>query len=621
MANWPIERRWRILYPEDVREELTTRQLADKRACCLLGASGLGKTFELKHFEDLDREAGRVSPGTLRLAQFSDGLKAGLREVVAGRGPDLALHLDALDEAMAHIPWAEDQLAAWIRQDAGDAPPFLRITCRSTVRPKAVEEALRATYGEISVYVASLQPLSDDDIANVARFEGVDPDAFVEEVRRSKAELLAAQPLTLVMLLGHFRLHQRLPERRCDLFEQAVRRLAGERQERRAKRTASSFGAARIEAAAERLACLAMLSGRDGVDLTDDPEADCLRLDELERLPGHDFHLEDDLLRAVGLSGLCDGVAADRFRFFHLQIAEYLAGRQIARLPLHQAKALLSSRVESRTSVAAPLRETAAFAAMMNPDLARWLADADPEVVGLSDVADDRLRRLAMQRLLEKFRNKELTDIMLVWHEMPLDGFRNPEAEDDLRQVLRERQGGCEDVLTLAVKMVKSWGMSSLHEDLADLVLDSSAPLFVRIEAGHVLKESGASKARRRLLPLIAGSPDDPNLELKALALESCWPEHLSDEAMLGHLVSDHDIRVTGSYAVFLLRLEREGFEAASCRLAGLEWAKSVLDPGERTSLTFGLMQRIARGALIEIRDPRIAVALADLILEAGMME
>src|SRR4029077_8333790 len=179
--------------------------------------------------------------------------------------------------------------------------------------------------------------------------------------------------------------------------------LANERVERRESGTAIDFTVPAILEAAERLACYLLLSGHDTVDFGDSNAPGSLGMIELSSLPGANGPLDDNLLRAVGRGGLCDSEQPRQFRFAHRQFAEYLAGRRLAKLLPHQSKALLSSGLGAVSGVAGPLRETAAFAAIHSADIARWVAECDPEVIGLSDVADDQLRRRATENLLARF--------------------------------------------------------------------------------------------------------------------------------------------------------------------------------------------------------------------------
>ena len=337
--------------------------------------------------------------------------------------------------------------------------------------------------------------------------------------------MLAQQPLALEMLLRLYLERGTLPNRRNELFAQGVHLLASERAERWEDGTAIDVPISDLLNAAEQLACFCLLSGRDIIDLSDVPCALALGRLEIESLPADGHPLDAELIRAVGRSGLCDGDGPRRFRFAHRQFAEYLAGRRLASLPIHQSRSLLACGLSWQAGVAGPLRETAAFAAIESTAIAEWVTDYDPEVVGMSDVADDALRRRATMRLLEKFRRHELTDVQIIGDGIALAGFRYPGAEEDLRPVLRERNEGCQDILECAVKLIESWDLRSMSDDLASLVLDSTAPLEARKAAGYALATIGTLAARQKLMPLIEDCPDDLNFDLKGLALRCNWPD------------------------------------------------------------------------------------------------
>ena len=244
------------------------------------------------------------------------------------------------------------------------------------------------------------------------------------------------------MLLSLSKDGGRLPSRLKDLFDKGVRVLARDQEDRREIGTQTPFPVARLLDVAERLACHTILSGREAVNLGDERSSNQLDLQDLSGRIGDDAGIdENDILRAVGASGLCDSEAPRTFRFAHRQFAEYLAGRRLARMPTHQARAFLAGPDGWRSGAAGPLRETAAFATMFNPEIAKWLADSDPEVIGLSDVADDNSRRCATLEMLNRFRNGIVTSAEIYRGGMELGGFQYEGAEADLRPVLqRERE-------------------------------------------------------------------------------------------------------------------------------------------------------------------------------------
>lgn len=622
MARWPIDRSWSVVNAQGNREQVHSRDLDRYRAAVLLGAAGLGKTFELKQLAEADRARG-LDVRLVRLAELGqtpDGLASGFASLATSASADTVLYLDALDEVMVPVGTAGLVMTRWVSDTLVAAKPRLRISCRSAVWPPGVENAIRGVYGVDEYALAFLQPLSLEDVKRAASARGVDAVTFVREVEVAGVFPLAQQPLTLQMLLRLHATRGALPERRRDLFRDAMEELASEPHERMRNGTAVDVYLADLLEAAERLACYTLLSARDTIDLSDTPLSSALGVRELQRLPGGNRPLEPQLLRAIGRSGLCESDNPDRFRFAHRQFAEYLAGRRLAKLLPHQARALLGAGPGWQAGVAGPLREAAAFAAMESSDIASWVTDHDPEVVGLSDVADEALRRQATLNLLAKFRRHELTDLQVLPDRMELRGFQYDGAENDLQAVLKERQDGCEDVLECAVALIDSWGLGSISDALADLVLDVTAPLNSRKAAGYALAKAGTPEARQRLLPLIAGGPDDEDLDLKGLALRCNWPGGLTVPDLLSALTLPSRPNYFGAYASFLYSLHLDEFDARGHRLLGLRWARQFIRQHDDSEATSRIARRIAIAATDEIDEPGIAESLADLILDAAEM-
>ncbi len=509
-------------------------------------------------------------------------------------------------------------VATWVREQLVKTKARLRISCRSAVWPGEVQTAIRESYSADQTAIAYLKPLSDEDIRTVAANSGIVADAFLRAVADTRVLTLAQHPLTLEMLVHVFGSEGRLPQSRRDLFHNGVGLLLRERKERREAGTAPDIPLVEMIDAAERIACYTLLSGREVVDLSDAPTPDSLDWAELSSLRSGTTALDDKLLRSLASCALCEGDGPDRFRFAHRQFAEYLAGRRIAELLPHQAMSLLASGLGWRAGVAGPLRETAAFAAMENGALAKWLAERDPEVIGLSDVADDSLRRQSMLTLLERFRRHELTDVQASRDELRLAGFQYASADKDLSPVLRERGDGVEDVLECAVELIESWQLQAMSNDLADLALDSAAPMHPRKSAGYALARFGTREARRRLRPLLQHSEHDPEYDLKGLALRCLWPADLTVPELLEALTPRRHNAHYGAYDSFFYELERSGFNAEGFLIEGLRWARQHIrrdgdhDPGVR------IAKRIAHRAIEALPDPTIADGLATLLIDCG---
>jgi hypothetical protein len=619
-ALWPIQRKWIVTRRNNGEEEVLTNELRRYRVCVLLGSAGLGKTYEMRRLARDDGQSELDVRGPVRLADLGttpESLERKLAEIAAGATHRTAISLDALDEVMVPVQTAGKILAAWIRDTLKGIGPVLRISCRSAVWPSKIEAAIREVYGEEESRVAHLQPMTEDDVTRAANCYGLDVQAFVAGIERSDATTLSRQPLCLEMLLRLYEKQGNLPAGRQDLFRKGVELLASERDERREDNTDIDIELVELLDAAERLACLCLLSGRDTIDVRNTAHPASLGLLEIGGLPGGRRPLDAKLLQAVGRSGLCDGVGQLRFRFWHRQFAEYLAGRRISTLPLHQARSLLSCGVGWRAGVAGPLRETAAFAAVESEEIAEWVAESDPEIIGLSDVANCQLRRHAVFGFLDKFRRHELTDAQVLGDGLPLAGFQYPGVETDLRPVLRERGGRVNDVLECAVEMIASWKLSSMNDDLAELVLDPEAPMEARKAAGYSLLQMGTTEARHRLKPLILGDPNDSLFILKGIALRCNWPENLTLQELLSALTPDADDHYFGAYQAFLHTLDNEHFDAKDDPLAGLAWARQYACDSDHTS-TSRIAKRIAIAAVDALDRPGVAESLASLMLEAA---
>ncbi len=612
MILWNVKRAWRVDTVDTGPDEaatatrLSTVGLARFRCVVLLGAAGAGKTTEARLLADHERAAGRdVRP--CRLAEYADTLAGRLTRLADGAAAETRFHLDALDEAMVPALGRWLTVKHWIKQDLQGTGASIRITCRTAVWPPELSDAIRGFCGPESFATAYLQPLTEADVDAAAASAGIAPNAFRAQIEKARARSLARHPLTLRMLLDLSRDGRGLPSTLKDLFDEGVRMLARDRRDRRAIGTQIPLPPDEIVGVAERLACYTVLTGRETVHLGDDVPAGQLGLQDLSG------RFDEDELRAVGSSGLCDPGAPGTFRFAHRQFAEYLAGRRLARLPTHQSRAFLAPD-GWRSGAAGPLRETAAFAAMFATDLAAWLSNRDPEVVGLSDVADDALRRRATLGLLNRFRNGTLAAGELHRGGMELRGFQYQGAETDLLPVLRERGDRCEHVLMCAISLIRSWRLSSMSDALANLALDPSAPLHARTLAGYTLLECGDAAARERLKPLVDGLREDDQDQLKGIALQCNWPDRLSAPELFDALTPRRRRSFSGAYEVFLFELDSDGFPPAGQIAAGLRWATSLASEPSDTDSLHRLGMRIAHAALRELDDPEIAAGLVSLM-------
>ena len=622
--DWPIERSWLLRTSTDSQESAATLQLAGYRVVCLLGAAGLGKTWEIdrlaNHEKSLGRSISKVQLG--RAAASAENLRNQLDRAVDEAGKEGAILLDALDEAMIPTRQAVSVVDTWVRERL-ENKPYLRIACRSAVWPGTLSSSLRSAYEDSDIVSAELRPFTEDDVRAIAEREGIDADSFIQAVLSLRIFILAQQPLTLKLLMSEFRCGGRLSSSRYGLFNKSVLRLCTENAERDERGTAPQIAPDVLVRAAELVSVYSVTSGLEIIDIGDDESADAETLHwlRLAQLPcTGDRKLDKDLLRALATTGLFVQEDDRRFCFLHRQFAEFLAGRRIARLPVHQGRALLSSDAGWSTGVAGPLWETSAVAASFKPELAQWIAEVDPEVIGRSDVADNSLRRTATLGLLDLFRRHKLTDSQLSRDQISLDGLRYNGAEGDLQRVLNERGDGVEDVQACAIELAASWKLTALSNDLATLVLDEKVSMQTRTDAGYALHRIGSAEAKHRIRCLISGVDEDDDEDLKGLALRCNWPDNLTDAELLEVLTPRRRRSYGGAYSGFLFDLNRQGFGAADDRVAGLRWAQSVLQRGSSQSSVKEIASRIALGAIDDVDQPEIAEHFISYVIEAAKL-
>lgn len=615
-GSWQLKRRWRQ-YRENQQAEHKTRDLSQFKCVAMLGAAGSGKTTEAKCLQDFERELGK-DVQWCRLAEFSgskDELSKKLAQLSDQATQNTIIYLDALDEAMVPLRSAWLAIKQWLDCSLRDSGASVRITCRSTVWPSELAAKLKEYADNVGYCQANLQPLNDSDIRSAAQHtSNVDPSRFVDEISRRRAGVLVEHPLTLRMLLKLFATSECLPSRLSELFHEGLRTLAADSNDRFDIGSAVSMSPDEILAAAELLACYVVLSGRETIDLGDEPGDNTLHWSNLPSASNGEARLDREHLRSIGSCGIFEAESPASFRFGHRQFAEYLAGRRLARLLPHQARSLLAHPFGPSYGVAGPLCETAAFAAMSNQHVAEWLAEHDPEVVGMSDVADDNLRKAAAHELFARLRDGRLT-VAQICNDIDLQGFQYAGAEKDLRPLLNERDDESYAVLICAIRMIESWRLESMCNDLARLALDPKAQLNARTSAGYALRSMGTVHAREMLKPLAFGVPEDKQLELRALAVHCNWPDRLSTPELLKALVPRERGGFYGSYETLLLRLDQEQFCSAGYAVDGLRWARDhLVKSGNDSDPAHRIAMRIVHSALQEMDDPEVLRELVDLL-------
>ena len=347
------------------------------QAYVLLGDAGSGKTTEFQQ----ESEALGDSAEYLSARQFT---RSDVDSHPEWRGK--ILFIDGLDEMRAGKTDSLTPLDQIITQLARLGPPNFRLSCREADWLGTNDRQNLATVSPDSqITVLRLNPLDDDGIRALLTSLDLPGDVgeFIDQARRRGLGAILHNPQTLVLLAEAVGQGGEWPNSRQETFEMACHKMATERNNEHLHRTERLPSEAIMDAAGY-LCAAQLLVGIEGFSLEpigDDPSF--VRVDDLLETGAQPPRV--DLGRTL-TTRLFIGVDQQRVRPVHRHIAEFLAGRHLAKLiesglPVERAIALMTSPSDHR--VVTVLRGLSAWLAAHSPSARRRLIDLDPVGVGL----------------------------------------------------------------------------------------------------------------------------------------------------------------------------------------------------------------------------------------------
>lgn len=563
------ESRWaRALAPKTFSFEA----IATAKCLILLGEPGLGKSRSLESEQEAVRlkteeQGGQLLALDLRAYGSEDRLVRNLFESliftswVAG-DHQLHIYLDSLDECLLRV----DTLAALLIEELRRYPLdrlYLRIACRTADWPMSLEEGLKRLWGKEAVAAYELLPLRRTDVAEAARANGVDPDAFLDEVSRIGVVPLAAKPVTLNMLLNIYREAGQLPATQQELYRRGCRLLCEETNPgRRDAGLIGAFSAEQKMVVAARIAAVTIFANRyavwTGVDLGDVPKED-VSLEDLqggvEVAAGSSFVVSGAAIQETLATGLFSSRGPQRLGWAHQTYAEFLAAWYLVhrRLSLAQMMSLITHPGDPEGRLVPQLHETAAWLAGLSRDVFRKIRSVEPETLLRSDVttADEPERVALVETLLSLYDEEKLLDRDY----SPRERYRklnHPGLAEQLRPYIVDRGKGIV-VRRVAADIAEACRLEALQGDLADVALDSASPEAVRVNAAYAVVRIGDEETKARLKPLTTGAGDeDSNDALKGYGLMATWPNHLSTSELFELLTEPKRNTVSSAYEEFL---------------------------------------------------------------------
>lgn len=533
-------------------------------AVVLLGEPGSGKSTALRQLVAVT-SAELAGPGAevvqIDLGTYGDESRVvnevlrgdSVREWRDGTGL-LFLFLDSLDECRLEVR----KIASILAHELSVWPLDrlrLRVACRTADWSVVLGEAI--AQGVPDARTVELLPLRRRDVAVIASDVGADADAFLRAVESANLVALAIRPLTLRMLLAAFADAGVLPTRTTELYARGLSLLADEQSPgRRAAGHVGPLTADQRVSVASRLAALALFTGAPSIatSAAGTELGDSLSIDECvggtEPASGGLVAVDRSAIEEVLRTGLFTSRGGNRLGWAHQTYAEYLAARYlVSHVSLAQARELLTSSVTGRLRVFPAFRQVAA-----------WLVAAAPARYG--DLVDDDAEALLAARipLGHSDTTERVVEAVLGFADRGDHATRwragyghiaHPRLTDQLRRWLQDRDRSA-DARALAADMAVALDAPRLAGDLLGILLNEDEDIRVRIHAGHALESLPTGADPGRVRAVAGGSRDDPDDELKGIALGLLWPDVLRLADVLNLLSPPKRRDLFGSYKAFL---------------------------------------------------------------------
>ncbi len=532
----------------------------------LLGDAGSGKTTEFQQ----ESETLGDSAVYLSARQFNRS-DVGSRPEWRGK----TLFIDGLDEMRAGTTDRMIPLDLIITQLDRLGQPSFRLSCREADWLGTNDrQNLADASTDSRIRVLRLDPLDDDGIRALLTSLDLPGDVgeFVDQARRRGLGAILHNPQTLTLLADAVQQGGIWPASRQETFELACKKMASEWNEEHLERADHTSSDVTMDAVGY-LCALQLLAGTEGYSMSRQP--DSVLFPSVEELQAPPNQLSNGNLRQALTTRLFTGVVERRVSPIHRHIAEFLAGRHLAKLiesglPVERVMALMTSPSDQR--VVTVLRGLSAWLAAHSPSARRRLIDLDPVGVGLyGDIKglplDDKrqiLESLAAFAEQGPLFGHERPGGGWGWHRRATaQAFRSlasADMADAIREVLTKPGSEPHDhriiefvleVLTEADEP-ETDSPGELTADIENVLVDPSRPADLKVAALDAYLHLGPpAETRTQILMRLLeethnGVHHDPLDELRGSLLALLYPDHLAPQRIWQYLASPKEAAYLG---------------------------------------------------------------------------
>lgn len=531
----------------------------------LLGEPGIGKSTGLR--SEIDRIGQNASSELildLNLKQYGSEpelLAATFRSESFNEwkemGRILHVFLDSLDECQLSIRNVAEILKRELRALSNTDGLYFRIVCRTADWPESLGAELKRLWGDDSFAMYELSPLRPHDIRAAAQSEGINPEAFWNELEEIGVIPLATKPINLLPLIDAYLADRTLPASQVELYRQSCLRLCEESSESRHEaRYSGEYSEHDRLKAASAIAAALIFGGLPAIRLrakrTRAPSTDLIAT-ELTNYQIKDFKLQKRLLEETLNTGLFSAYDSGRLGWAHQTYGEFLAASFVdEHLSDQQIMSLITHPDDPDGRLVPQLYETAAWIASMRPTIFAAIVGREPEILLKSDMVDQspEAKAALTESLLQLYNDRKRVERRRNYG--LYRKLEHPDLVAQLRPYILEKDKNF-FARREAFDIATACKLTELQHELFSVALDSSEHYYLRVFAlaafVNVADIDSLAKAKVFALEQAGEDPDD---ELKGIALSVLWPEHLSATELFAALTDRKKDFLLGNYWRFL---------------------------------------------------------------------
>jgi hypothetical protein len=512
----------------------------------LLGEPGIGKSRAMKHAVANSALSGAKLDIDLARFGSEERLERELFENdtflawISGDHP-LYLYLDSLDESRLRVDTITELLVDTLKEYPECIPRlYLRLACRTADWPDDFEAELKELWNEKDVQAYELAPLQQQDVIEAAKqHDRIDsPPNFLHEILEKEVGPLAANPVTLEMLIGLYIQNKRLPVTRYEVYLEGCKKLCHELNQRHKKE--DKLDPEQRLAVAARIAACTVFAGHSSIcgesaNSNYETDDECVPIsqlvDEPEGTQIESFRVYRQAVEETLKTALFRG-SLSRREWAHHTYAEFLAAWYVKKyMQLPQIKNLLFQGGR----VVLQLGQTAAWLASSDDRILREVVNVDPQILTGSDVimGNVETRTKLIEALLRQIDAGQILNYGL-WKRH--SSLSHSDLSVQLKPYLEDVEKNFH-VRSAAIEIAEIFHQHTIQNILAGLALDDQERIEIRECAARAVFRIGDEQTKARLKPLaLIPLNDKEKSRLKEYGVEATWPDHISAQELFATL-------------------------------------------------------------------------------------